>query len=497
VGQRTTFVTPNIAQAKQLLFMLSDPERMGGLFAGLNTLAGAYKEGLLVGGGLPDPTTAKMYVAGALVPPGPAGKEAYIGAALMAGVTSDNWFAYYTYMLYLINELNGPLVLLDNDGIAPQNAGMFSKKSAKDLLFGYVARFAEVPGIAGPLVNDATREKDIDADYLTKIGRDIQQYTGVGDLEKTGLFVQYNGVKQYATFCELVDPAQTGMGGEVSGETVDCQTAAGRAVWDDPIFRSAEVIENNGDGMSQAPFKEGDSKRPSEYTLYVDEAKRVLPLMYDSEMTVKDIELRKYVVNPVCLVGDNKWRDFNKLRFDAAPAQVPNGFTSVQSVSNGVPVLLGLPRQGPLVDAGFTGGITCDGAPCSSTFDFAKHGTYVAVEPITGLTMSGHKRLQANLRISKHEYYTELPAYQGASGVYNNMFEGENDQHRDQLILPWYWVDLHDEITDTLAADFRDSRDAIVSGRSMGHSLSVAGITLGCVGLAASIGTIVFLFVRK
>jgi len=500
-GQTTTVITPTIAEAKLLMAALSSAQGMGGLFAGLNFLVGAYGEafmGNLGAGPAGAATIARGTVAGVLANSTLAGSgKAYVDAAIASGVTARTWFVTYTYMLYLINELNGPLSLIGADGIAPQNGGMFSKKSARDILFGYVARFTEVPGLAGPLVDWPNLQANIDKDYKGKIGRDIAQYTGEHDLEKTGLFQKYNGYKQYQTYCDLLDPGKAGIG-EVSGVPVDCVSPAGRAVWNDEIFLAPEVVDGNGDGMSQAPFKEGDDKRPAGYTLYIDEAKRVLPLVYDADTRVKDIDLRRYIVNLECLIGDNYWRNATRMRVEH-PEQVPNGFTSAQSVLDGLPVVLGLPHHGPPVDAGFTGGVTCtgsDGQPghnCSTTWDFEKHGTYVAVEPITGLTMDGHKRLQANLRITKHEYYTDLTSSdQGVAGTYNNLFA-----HADQLIIPWYWVDLNDRIKDDLASDFRDSRDTIYSGRDLADALHIAGLSLGSVGVVASIGTMVWLFQRK
>jgi len=465
--QTTTVITPTIPEAKLLMAALSSAEGMGGLFAGLNTLMGAYVQAYTTSklGGDSDfvaAATARGTVDFVITTPAAAGTgQAYVEAAIAAGVTSRTWFVTYTYMLYLINELNGPLSLIGDDGIAPQNGGMFSKKSARDILFGYVARFTEVPGLAGPLVDWPNLQANIDEDYKGKIGRDIAQYTGEHDLEQTGLFQKYNGYTQYQTYCDLLDPGKAGIG-EVSGVKVDCVSPAGRAVWNDEIFLAPEVVDGNGDGLSQAPFKEGDEKRPPGYTLYIDEAKRVLPLVYDADTRVKDIDLRRYIVNLECLIGDNYWRNATRMRVEH-PEQVPNGFTSAQSVLDGLPVVLGLPHHGPPVDAGFTGGVTCtgsDGQPghnCSATWDFEKHGTYVAVEPITGLTMDGHKRLQANLRITKHEYYTNLASSdQGVAGTYNGLFA-----HADQLIIPWYWVDLNDRINDDLASDFRDSRDTI------------------------------------
>lgn len=502
-AQRTTFIPLTIDQSSKLMATLTDATKTGGLFAGLNIMVQAYATTYLAK--LTDgqvQAIAEAYGAsGAALAGAPFIPDAakYAGVLSASGVTNDNFYAIYTYLAsYLLNELAGPLTLLDpTTGLAPQNTGLFTQRTAREMLFGYTSRFGTafmVPGIAGVETDWSQHAQRIVADRKAEQGKDIVQYTGKGDFERIGQFVKYAGVAEYKSWCDLFDPARVGK----------CATAEGRAVYDEDLYTSPLLITGSGDGTTQGPLHEDDDDVVPIYTLYVDEAKRSLPLVYNAtHSSIKDIKMRRYRVGTDPLVGDNFYRNKTQLRFDN-DQQVPNGFTSVQSVMGGIPLLLGLPRFGPMVDADFDAGVTCtgaDGVPgkrCQDTYVDADHGTWLDVEPITGLTMNGHKRLQANFRTSRAELYTDLTgASQGINYHYNNMFKGARWASNPHMVLPYYWADLHDQLKDDDAEDFYDAKDKMAAGREMGDIVHIAGITVGAVGVFASVGALIFLMARK
>lgn len=500
--QRTTFIPLTILQSKQLMTTLTNPTATVGMFTGLNVMVKSYAATYQAKVGVVGPAQAisDAYDASAYALAGHVPGANYSVVLAASGVDNNNFYAVYTYVAtYLFNELAGPLSLLDPlTGLAPQNTGLFTQRTAREMLFGYTSRFGPefmVPGIAGVETDWSLHNARIVADRAKKAGKDIVQYTGKGDFERIGQFVKYAGVSEYQSYCDLFDPAQVG----------NCATAQGRAVFDEDLYTSPLSISGTGDGMNQGPLHEGDDEIVPVYTLYVDEARRPLPLVYNmTHSTVRDIEMRRYRVGQEPLVGDNYYRNKTQLRFDD-DKQVPNGFTSVQSVTGGIPLLLGLPRFGPMVDADFDAGVTCtgaDGTPgrrCQDTYVDAEHGTWIDVEPITGLTMYGRKRLQANFRTSKTELYTALanPAMQGINYHYNNMFLAPSWNSNPNMILPYYWADLHDMLKDKDVKDFNDAKDAMAAGRNMGKIVHIAGITVGAVGVFASVGALIFLMARK
>lgn len=280
--------------------------------------------------------------------------------------------------------------------------------------------------------------------------------------------------------------------------------------------------------------------------MYIDEAKRSLPLNYTGQVWHKGIEMRRYEVYDPVLVADagvlrgayNMYKNEEKYMQD--PRRVPDGFYSIERAKAGVPVVLSRPRHN-WAQVADVDGVTCSSPegplPCPLTYDPAVHNTVVDVEPTTGLTMNGAKRLQANMRVSAMEWfqgpaacpnanpsdacnptctatqpadgsyapYFQSPAARsvkpgGFNGHYNNLFKtlaegapASSTQYHETLYLPWYWADLHDIVKDDDAQDMRDSKKDIDNGRQLGDDLQIAGTTVGSVGFVASGAAIIWL----
>jgi len=85
-SQRTTFYMPTIAQSKLLMATLIDASAMGAMYTGLATMAGAYGQTFLLSN---YNVTASRAAAN--------GEFAKTPTLAASGVTTTNWFSYFTY----------------------------------------------------------------------------------------------------------------------------------------------------------------------------------------------------------------------------------------------------------------------------------------------------------------------------------------------------------------------------------------------------------------
>lgn len=539
----STPIPLSIAQARQLLDVLTAaPDRYLMLTLGVTALVQTYA-GQIQGGA--NTTVARgavkatldAFASGALPEDCPDETQAKQAGELVAaaGITEDNFYAVFTFLYsYLGNELTGSLSALDADGVAPQNSGLFTRRTIRQILFDSEFRFPGqiIPGIAGIERHSKPFEQLLDEDYIKRNGREIVQYTGHGQtLSKLGAFHRYDGVHSYSHNCDLVDPFRVDI----------CEGDEKEAVNDYPILGAKEVIDGNGDGTTSAPFREDEEDLLREMSLYVDEASRSLPLLYTGPQVIKRIDVRRYEVNPAVLVagdGSEPNPHKNEEKYHQSPRQAPDGFYSIQRVSGGVPLLLSKPRWN-FAGSSFNGGVTCsevgstDRAPCPSTYSPDAHNTWVDIEPITGLTLRGAKRLQANARVSAFEFYTgpascpnsgttcapqcsaatpaagSFPDYWGSplqgtasggfNGHYNKLFAGTaggQDAFRETLILPYYWGDQHDEVKDGDAQKLLDAKDDMAAGRKLGRDVQIAGVVVGSVGFVATAAAIIWLAIQ-
>ena len=122
--------------------------------------------------------------------------------------------------------------------------------------------------------------------------------------------------------------------------------------------------------------------------MYVDEVCRSLHLLYaGEEMTWRDITLYPYEIN---------LKDFDNTTMNPANEGFyqygPNGLSNMTVLAN-VPLFLSKPHfldsQQSLLEA-------LDGIQPYKEI----HDTYLAVEPITGMTFRAFKRLQLNTRVT-------------------------------------------------------------------------------------------------
>jgi hypothetical protein len=381
-------------------------------------------------------------------------------------------------------QLTGTLQQLDSTtGIAPQNNGLFASRTVAEMLFGYTNAL----GVAIPAITLGYVRPTTDAGMAELLVQDGQQYRGrtsarvmgIQDVSRVGQWVTYNGVASYVTNCDLTDPSR------VDG----CASAAGRAALDWTIYAApGETIHGSSDALHAPPLKEGDGNILPELVFYVPELQRRVPATYAGPTSTQDIALRRYRFNPAMSVASaqtpNPWKN------DAQWKQggVPDGLISQQDLNGGVPAFASQPYFGRASASVFES-MTCmrSGMPVScGAYEVDLHDTFLDVEPLTGLTMRGANRLQANVRISASEYRTSSTSY-GWNYHYNNLFGSDMTRTNQTLYVPYYWVDQQDEISASDAQTFRDTYNTAVHARHLAWQLRIAGLVCGVLGMVVSL----------
>jgi len=501
--------TLNLAQSKCLVHLLqTDSTALSGMVTSLTKVYLAYatvfpKDGI----------TAANAAAQVQIDTAKSTTDNFFNKAEAAplDLNIDNWYIYWSYTYnYLATRLTGYIVDIDpSSGVTPQNTGLFSKQSVEEMLFGFNVRFgnAPMPAIAGDLRDSANFQAQLDADYRAHAGRDWVQDTGHANIETIGQWKKYQGVDTYQYNCELVDPQHLTTCKDTAGDPLASKKNDWE-IWNEPV-----MIRGSSPDSNSPPFKDGDDNIVREISLYVSEVKLPVSLLYRKDEEVKGITARRYTLNEALInasfIPKNTYKNDGKWK--QSPLHSPDGLFDITPTQGGVPTLSSIPWWGhsdPTVYAH----ITCNGNPCSDAYEPSIHDTYLDVEPITGLTIKGNKRLQANFRVSAQEYWTGPAVGQGASyqaypkklpetgyinttapgGMtyhYNNLFKcsgSDVESCRETIYIPYYYGDIYDEITDDDAADARDSLDKMEMARQISHGFRVGGIIAGIVLIVLS-----------
>lgn len=544
----TAQIALNIREASALIQLLTaDTRYYGGLLAQLAPLVGKYaasfigcisppNNGLLatcINGATQAAGTAYDNVSGGLdgtffrFPPGsPTGQVI---------VTKTNWFAIYAYLhLYLGHTFTGTLAEMDpQTGVAPQNSGLFVQHTVRELLFGYTNRYGqEMPAIAGPILSPDTIQSVIDADYLAHQGREWIQDTGHADINTVGQWIQWEGTEQYQTACDVDDPQRTG---ECLGRGSLTEAEHNWQVWGEPA-----ILKGSGSSLQIQPFMEDSLDEVRQSAFYVGEIRRPVVVEYQRDVTVKGIDMRRYglwlaLANATYTYPLNNTEKNQERWYQGG---VPDGFYSMKSYQGGYSAMVSIAHFGH-ADPQVWQGCTCDSGDCANWYREEDHATFIDIHPLTGLTMQGHKRLQANFKLDAREFFTYVTAaardrsgkgelvsvavvfarrtahlsfpftcafslsLSGAKSVgpttpvgftgagfnsyYNNLFA-----FSDALYVPYYWADINDLITDEDAQKVRDSEKSIRFARNVRKFVPIVFVIFGPIFLLASIGALVY-----
>jgi len=219
------------------------------------------------------------------------------------------------------------------------------------------------------------------------------------------------------------------------------------------------------DGTMFPPFVEKEESK----WLFVSELCRSIWLDFDTEVEVEDIEAYRYrpPIDVFKMTNPNNYcycPEFESCAFAEEDKDVWNatdcydyckdGFIKVGQCYGGLPLIMSAPHYWN-VDENLSSQII------GLEADRDKHDTYLDIEPITGVALSAHKRIQINFGMNSYEGF----------GVTKNLPKVE--------LFPVLWADEGADLDTTNADKFKD---AIVKPTNIVLGLSIAlGMVLGAV----------------
>lgn len=298
-----------------------------------------------------------------------------------------------------------------SDGTGYYNSGLFTRRTAREFLFGYHDPLFDYYSDSGALSYNGMigfQYDSIEDQARANPPLIYRTATGKRRLKKVGTYELWRNT---TTIVERPDiPLQ-------SGNTYDCsnlQSFESCRVWLEPV-------EMTGLPYRQVPpFRE--RKRKKTYAMWVAELLRPVTLSYDSETTIKGIHGRKYVPAP-----ENFYTANCSLSWSCNPANAnyrmwgPSFHAPMATVQGGYPTSMTKPALGEMDEKYRT--YLYDGLP---DYDEANMGTYVVIEPLTGFFIGGRKRLQ---------YCTDL-TYESLGVYWPQLF------HRSPVLhFPVVWFD--------------------------------------------------------
>ncbi|KAJ1459605.1 CD36 family-domain-containing protein [Pelagophyceae sp. CCMP2097] len=348
---------------------------------------------------------------------------------------------------------------LKSDGTGRVNSGLFTRRSLRDMLFGYEDPiFGLVPVAPGAKPNRYDGLLGFQYDSVADQRADVNspltyaQFTGKGNPRDIGRYALWRNVTEMVIRPDI--PSKGGL-------SYDCSTwqSQGFDMYPDG-FESCNIW---GEGHAPKPFgahvtqvppggrRDFFFKKavPEKYAIWVTTVLRPLNFEYDSDAVVRGVSVRRYLPEYSQFHTADCEREPERcnvanvaFRMDKTPGFIIPLHTTV----GGPPSVVALPALGqmePQYIALFTG------LPAYNKHD---HGSYVDVEPETGYIVQAHKRLQYAWSVSDKSLN---------SPVWANLYANTDD---GQLFWPWIWIDDNSKLgkmsARTLKRGIYDSRIA-------------------------------------
>ncbi len=322
------------------------------------------------------------------------------------------------------------------DGVDVGQSGQaWVSHSVREWLFDYMDPIAGLPG-PSPLENTAifnTNATDNDRAFYLDDGV-ITVKTGKADINEIGaqrgyasqldVLPQYDPATQQGFFC----------GGDalVEGHADTQPVAPGRPGWFgwEPRLRKSDLLD-----------------------VWADEPHRALRFSLYDTRKYRDFDIWRFELYPPSLavpVNDNG--DIYDMTRD--------GVSNMTCVHQGTPIMFTLPY---FARANITGWeVSGIGEP-----DPEIHYTFIDVDPITGLSLQGHQRLQ----ISQQVYNEHLTSNSNDANGNPRPFWAAG-----MKLIPLLWLDDHTFMSDDQAQDYQTS---IVDTLSLHRTILISSLTVG------------------
>jgi len=334
---------------------------------------------------------------------------------------------------------------LNPDGTGIYNSGLFTRRSAREVLFGYVDRITEV--LPASLVGNSTT-------YTGVLG---VQYADIAEQEALNPSLIYEvttgkrsiqKIREYTRWRDITDISVRNSTPGKDGSRWTCDPSS----WEAQGYESCDVWRTNGSSFTMratpvsqlGPFHEVGRRRKRSFKLWSTEVMRDVEMVFDHDVTVKGIRARRYRVadsafhTANCTLEPTRCNPDNAFyRMDTTPSYI----ASMASTTGGGKSSVSYPAFGRMLE---TYRQQTEGLPAfvERTMD-----TYVDVEPLTGFFINGHLRLQ---------YNSDLDDRQLTSALWSNVFDNNPNLFDGHvLFFPLLWFDDYDIIDGDDAKAFK------------------------------------------
>jgi len=389
--------------------------------------------------------------------PGIVGYDAAIGAI----TTAQRRYVFYVANTFFLTD------------IAAANGGLFTTRTVHELLWGYNDPLLALRGIRFP--GWSTNQTSQEEAWASNFAKPNVKFTGSSDESLLGAWKVVSNQSSLTDIrlfpgkqpvCTIPPP---GVPTARPGYSPTC------ALWTNP-----ELLTGSRDGSSNGPFKEDTT--PSVMKIYISEAVRVVNFLYRGAATVKGITMHNYTIdNNALLSAANNPLNANYFMND------PDLIIPLNRYWGGVDLFLSLPHY-LSASAGLYANLTTGFDPSLLAPDYSKHQAYILSEPLTGATMSVHKRLMLGVKLSALRHC----AMETSSSILEGDFYRKiwHSGISTIIYLPTLWVDEHGEISDSDADSFKTK---VYQTRTMAKGIQIGFVIFG--GLALVV--IALFFYRK
>jgi len=355
-------------------------------------------------------------------------------------------------------------------------SGLFTTRTAEEFLIGYKKPdflvfskyngLVNFGGIFGPNTTTPPADNSVPmSGPIPTYKGPYTVYTGAdGDNTHITFYKKYLGADHITTVEDLpdapalhhcVDP------GSLEARTNGRQSYdLGCPIWSTQApYSNVEMIDGCSDGF-KAPFMFQEGKDAEDMIVWVSEAQRRVKFSKTTDIDFKNLKLWRYQMNPNVLRNST-----DPLCTDIPMAKHyynvnhPRGVASRQR-TDAIDIFLSKPHFFEGDTALFQSQLDIDIAPNA---DF--HDTYLDVEPLTGRTFSGRKRLQLGIFLSKQRFadyvfagvYANIVAkFPGNTAAQDSTVTTAQGSGANNLYLPILWAAEGKDISDDDAASFVD-----------------------------------------
>lgn len=385
--------------------------------------------------------------------------------AAAMGVTAEsaqllfNYFCKYApEVLALKGQFFTHPDLARTDGTLPNNAGVFSRLSLREMLHGYrdELQFALTGGLHGGilgnevLVTPSVSDSD-DANMMWNAGNT--------DYKKIDQIVRYN---DHVELHEITD-----LGGTCPDPTIWASDpiAAACHLWD-----SVETIEGAPSSTRFAPLSEGDM--PATHAPFIGAFKRSLMFEKGDKVEVEGVACTRYNLDSDWLGQDSATGVFAERAVKYGTED--DGFLNLGRSLGMAPVYVGAPKHylNPDERAKLDGLTEDDWAAPANGDDL---NMFLDAEPLSGQVMNGAQRFGFNIKVE--------PARM--NGMHQSMYPANEHTH---MYFPILWME---ELASIPAADAAAFVDSVYGGRAKGKTIMIVMIAAGAVAIVAALGMIV------